>query len=150
MNDSISSQVLAYLRELGVRATFATSELEARGWQPGAVAGMLNRLQKLKAITLTGHKTRPNGRVDRMFMVNEEINAGIPVKLTSSTRKPVVRKPGLKRSGHNPGTLLLTRQQVRDRLLELAAYFDSNGLADYTEQELVAELGRRYSKEETK
>lgn len=146
MSESVSSQLIAYLRELGPGALFNMRELKQR-WpeEDGAIAGFMNRLVKQGYVTLMGSVDR-----NRQFRIEGSIMNPMRVAKVRPVRQPVSRIKGQPRTPCDYGKTLLTRQQVRDRLLELAAYFDSNGLAEYTEQELVAELGRRYNKEAKK
>lgn len=148
---STSYQLKMYLAELGVGAKFKMSELRTR-WpeDAGGVSGFINRAEKAGGVKLVGSIPTPNNKPDRMFQVTKEL-----AEMKVYEHAPV-RAEGYSRSNEGPraktkfGASILTREQVRDKLLELATYFDTNPLNQYTEQELIAELSRRYEAKEKK
>lgn len=144
---STSFQLKAYLTELGPGAKFKASELRQRMGvaASGGISGFLCRAEKMDCIRLIGNVPSglKNGKPDRMFEIMPGITT-MPVQETAPTNKGGHTRTEGGRSKTNFGKAIMTREQVRDKLLELATYFDTNPLTQYTEQELIAELGRRY------
>lgn len=147
---SASSECLAILKEIGVGQTVRMTEINQRiqTANGGGMHGFVNRALALGALRLDGHIKVHRDKPDRVFTIMPKIHE-LNVRKKSSGAKGVTREPGLKRPKPTViGPALMTREAMRDMLLNIAAALDVNPLASCTVQELVAELGRRYEKGE--
>lgn len=150
MTQSASSQCLAFLKEIGVGNTVKMSEINAhvQTASGGGLHGFVNRATKEGALSLEGAIQQKGARPDRLFRVLPAIH-----KLNCrQNHKAVVgytREPGLTRPNRcTTSVRIKTQAEMRDCLLDVAAFLDRPPLEQFTVQELVAELGRRYAKGE--
>lgn len=137
--ESDSSQVRAFIKELGVGATFTSPELAKRlpHLASGAVSGALDRL--IKDEYLKSDHNRPArltvAAVDWKFTERAK-----PKPYTRSGGSQGPRGPCKNRKRASPAEIVI---EIHDRLAALEAHI-AQGLSTYTDLQLMQELTKRH------
>lgn len=132
---SASSTILEYLQGFDTLTTFTNKSVaEATGVTQGAASGFLASLHKRGAITVVSRDKGPSGRMFDTYRVVDLSN--VPVKENFHGRKSTL---GANRRGQT------SAEHLAGLLLQIASELESlrSGLADYSTDELLKEIGRR-------
>jgi hypothetical protein len=141
---SQTATILAHLATLPKDSTFTTTDLlkDVKDVSVGAVTGLMARLVKLHgAEIVAAQRVGGRGRLSHVYRVKNLSRVGTRENPKKRRKYKAKAKPAVVSNTPN------YRQQAVDGLMDIAAKLESMrfGLADYSVDELLAEVRRRAS-----